>query len=112
MLVHKTFKFPEGCNAKTITMRETSGIDEQSAAMEADARGERTTIYQELVRISVVEVDGAKVTQPFVELNSWNSKTRHLVNMAYQAMNDIKEDDVKTFLKSAGDQNAPAVATE
>lgn len=103
-LVHKTFKFPAGCNAESITMRETSGIDEQAAAMEADARGERTTIYQELVRLSIVEVDGKKVQQPFMELNGWNSKTRHLINTAYQAMNDLREDDVKVFLKSADAQ--------
>ena len=76
-LLHRTYKLPQGCNCKTITVRETNGIDEQNAAIAADAK--KTGTYVELIRISIAEVDGAPVQQPFVALESWTSKTRKAV---------------------------------
>lgn len=105
-LAEKTFKFPKGSAVSTITMRETNGIDEQAAALQADARGERSTIYAELVRLSVVAVDGKPVIQPFVELEQWTSVMRALVNDGYTHLNDLKEADKIAFLLGVEDEVA------
>jgi len=86
-----------------MVMRETNGIDEQRAAMQADAKGERSSIYQELVRLSIVSVDGEKITQPYEALDGWNSKSRSLVMEAYGALNNLEPEEVGSFLGSAED---------
>ena len=109
-LVHRKFVFPSRCNARDIVLRETNGVDEQRAALQADARGERTSIYQELVRLSIVEVDGEPATQPFLALEQWNSRTRALVQNAYQELNDLQDEEVAAFLstgKEATVESAP-----
>lgn len=108
-LVHRRHKFPERCNADEIVMRETTGIDEQLASLRAEASGDRSSIYQELVRISIVEVDGKKVQQPFTVLESWNSRTRGYVQKLYEHLNDMPEKEVKSFL-GAGEDATPGVS--
>lgn len=102
-LIHRRFKFPKSCNVRELVLRETNGIDEQAAALAAEARAGRSSIYQELVRLSIVEVDGAKVIQPYAQLEQWNSRTRALVQEAYKQLNDLKEEELSVFLAASED---------
>ncbi len=109
-LVHRRWNFPAHCDAKSIVMRETNGIDEQNAALQADVRGKRSSIYQELVRLSIVKVDDADVIQPFAQLEGWSSRTRALVNKAYEDLNDLEDDEVATFLAMGADPETGELA--
>ena len=102
-LVHRKFTFPDGCNCTEITIRETTGIDEQEAALAVETRGARSTVYAELVRLSVVEVDGQKVTQPFLEAEKWNSRTRTLVMKAYETVNRLEDEEIAAFIAASQD---------
>lgn len=106
-LRHRKFTLPEGCNCSEVVIRETDGIDEQDAAMRAESRGPRGTIFGELVRASVVSVDGKKVDQPFMEMERWNSRTRKLVLQGYQELNDTKDEEDAVFLATAEDVDPP-----
>ena len=63
-MLHRKFPLGERCNCREIVIREVNGIDEQEAALRADMRGKRSSIYAELVRLAIVEVDGKRVEQP------------------------------------------------
>jgi len=110
-LIHRQFKLPSGCSCSSFVIRETTGVDEQQAAFRADAREGRTTVYAELVRLSIVKVNGEKVSQPFMELENWNSKTRALLRRAYDSINDLSEEEVEVFLQ-AGEEVTLEPATE
>jgi len=111
--IHRRFTFPDGCDCRTIVIRETTGIDEQNAALQADARQGRSSIYAELVKLSIVMVDDEKVIQPYHQLEQWSSKSRALVQQAYDAINDIPKEDLAVFLATGEDtspgQDAPVV---
>lgn len=102
-LLHREIPAPRGCGFEKIVIRETNGIDEQHAAMQADSQGAGTNIYQELVRRSIVSVDGEKVTHPFLEMTRWNSKARDFVRRAYEDLNQLKEEEMQTSFLSARD---------
>jgi len=102
-LLHRKFKFPKHCSIDEIVMRETNGIDEQDAALAADGRGERGSVMTELVRLSIVEVDGQKVQQPFLEMERFNSKTRALIMKAYEQLNDLPLEELSVFLAASED---------
>lgn len=94
MLVHKRYKLPERCNVAEVLMRETNGIDEQRAAMQADARGDRSSVYLELIRLSIVEVDGMPVAQPYNAMEEWTSRTRAFIRAFYEDLNDVQTEEV------------------
>jgi hypothetical protein len=102
-LLHRRFRFPGNCNCKELVMRETNGIDEQQAAIASDAAGVRSSIFQELIKLSIVEVDGQPVSQPFVALDTWNSKTRALIIKAYEQLNNLPDDELAAFLVASED---------
>lgn len=106
-LVHKKFKLSPGCSCSELIMRETNGLDEQKAARLVDARGGVTGIAGELVRQSIVAVDGEKVEQPFMAFDSWNTKTRNLVMEFYENLNGIPGEEI-ALLKEAGTEIDPA----
>lgn len=106
-LLHKKFTFPDGCSCKEIVMRETNGLDEQRAARLVDVRGGVTGVAGELVRQSVVMVDGEKVIQPYMKFDEWNTKTRNLVMECYEDLNGIPGEDIAA-LKEAGTELSPA----
>lgn len=102
-LTHKRFTFPDKCDVRSVVMRETNGHDEQRAAMQADAQPGRSSVFQELVRLSIVSVDGQLVQQPFLDLDRWNSRTRALVIQAYENLNDLKDEEIAVFLAASED---------
>ncbi len=106
MLREKKFKFPPGCSVKEMTIRETNGHDEQKAAMFAEAKGDKSSTFQELIRVSITSVNGEKVQQPYAPLDEWNSKTRALVIKAFTQLNELGEKEVADFLESAEEVSA------
>lgn len=102
-LLHKRFPFPDYCSVQSIVMRETNGIDEQHAAIAAEAAGASTSLYQELIKLSIVEVNDQRVIQPFNELSGWNSKTRQLVTQGFDDLNQLKDEDLAAFLGASED---------
>lgn len=111
VLLHRKFRLPERCNCSDVVIRETNGIDEQRAALMADSRGERTNVYNELIRLSIVEVDGTPVTQPFTALEQWNSRTRAFIRAQYEVLNDISDEEVAVS-KASGEDVTPAYQME
>lgn len=92
-------------NIKSFTIRETNGEDEDRAAMLAKAKGGAASMMEELVRLSIVEVDGEAVNAepgvPYAAFDKWNSKTRTFVLNAYKRLNSLSEaDDAENFLAS------------
>jgi hypothetical protein len=90
---------------KSFAIRETNGKDEDRAALLARAKGGAATMLEELVRLSLVEVDGQAVNTdpavPYVAFDEWNSRTRTFVLNAYKRLNGItEEDNAEGFLAS------------
>lgn len=102
-MLHRKFPLGERCNCREIVIREVNGIDEQEAALRADMRGKRSSIYAELVRLAIVEVDGKRVEQPFLEIEQWNMVTRTLVRSAFDSINDLEAAELETFLAASVD---------
>jgi len=98
-MAEKTFDFPVGCNARSITLRETNGLDEHRASAIAETQPNPNLLH-ELIKLSIVKVDGEKVIQPYNELDTWNSRTRALVRSGWEAMNELKDEEVEAFLES------------
>jgi hypothetical protein len=97
------------CGDTAITsfaLREVDGQDEDIAANTAKAKGGSTTSTEELVRLSVVEVNGQPVKQPYLEFDLWNSRARAFALKAWGSINSASEAELEGFLAAA----APAVA--
>ena len=90
----------KGCNITSVTMIETTGEDEEVAAGWAKAKGDAVSPAEELVRISICEVNDASVEQPFMDFNRWNTKTRSYVLAAWKAINIVEDSDLDDFLKT------------
>jgi len=93
-LVHKKYVLPVGCNCKEVILRETNGVDEQQAARLADIRGDASSLAAELVRRSIVSVDGDLAVQPFTQFDEWNTKTRNVVLKCYERLNTLSEEEL------------------
>lgn len=92
-------------SVKSFTIREVDGVDEERAALNAKAKGGASSVYEELVRLSVCEVDGQPVnqdpSQPFALYDSLNSRTRLFLLNAFRSLNGIDEkEEVGDFLTS------------
>jgi hypothetical protein len=101
----KKFRFSlegrKGCSVKSFTLKETSGADEALAAEQKAAKGARATVFEELVRASIHAVDDQLVTQPYLEYDLWNSRTRAFALKAFVEVNGIEEDETSDFLSNA-----------
>jgi hypothetical protein len=82
-------------------MTETTGLDEELAATQQKLRGQNSSVFEELVRLSIVEVDGQKVEQPFTDWDKWNSRTRAYVLAAFRSINGVEDNERADFLASA-----------
>lgn len=90
-------------------LRETDGTDEEYAAERA--RQVKGSTTEELIRVSIVSVNGQKVPQPYLHLNTWNSKARSRLARAFQELNGASEKEDEDFDKADADP-APASAGE
>ncbi len=111
-----TFKLPEGFSIQSVKIRETSGVDEMSAARLADKN--RSEIGLELVASSILEVDGIPVSSA-PSMESWSTRTRTAIQIYWAEINVVTEDELGPFIAQAmsGDppESAPrleAVGTE
>lgn len=93
----------DGTPITSFKMRETDGRDEENAANTAKAKGGSMTALEEQIRLSLVEVNGAKVNDgvPYLAYDSWNSRVRQFAFEAYKSINAAKADEVAGFLAGA-----------
>ena len=106
-----TFPAPKGIREfETITIREVDGDDEIKAAMLADEhkkqRGGEWSPLIELIRMSVVEINGKKVSY-FDAFDSWRSKARNAVTRFYNELNGLDEEDLKACVAKATGATTP-----
>ena len=95
---------------RKIVVREIDGNDEVLAAGWADERkkqkGEAAgNPFLELIRVSIVSVDGKKVN-PVTgceDFYSWKARARNFVMRCYNDLNGLDEEEVKACLKGAMD---------
>jgi len=114
-LIHRKFTLPNGCSIKSFVIRELDGHDELNAARWADAKtgsadNKVNALMDENLRVSLVEVNGKAVQQPFVEMDKWSSKTRRFLLEAWGQLNAAQEDEMAAFLAAAEDVNLSAPA--
>jgi hypothetical protein len=104
----KKFRFDlsarKGCSIQSFTLKETTGLDEENAALAAKAKGGAATVFEELVRLSLVMVNDQPVEPPFGEYDVWNSRTRAFVLQAYRSINGVDEKEVADFLSGGQPQ--------
>ncbi len=95
------FKMPKGCSVREIVVRETTGKDEGEAVALAKQKGEKGSFLDEMVKRSIMSVDGSPVSQPFTDLEEWSSKTRSYALKAYLKVNGTDDNESEDFLQSA-----------
>ena len=79
----------ERVSIKSVTLRETDGRDGYRARHLAQKAGPGVTAYDELLRLSIVEVDGVDVEQPYAEMDQWTTRTRQFVQRAFTELNSL-----------------------
>lgn len=91
-------------SCKTFTVREVNSKDEDLAAAAARAKGKEGigAVMDELYRMSFVEVDGQprNADAPFVEWDSFNTRTRTMMIRAWQKLNALSQEDSEDFLRA------------
>jgi hypothetical protein len=94
------FEFKTGPN-KSITLRETNGLDEEKAQQLAAAKGSKGSFQEELIRLSVSKVDDVAVDQPWTGLDEMPSKQRNLIVKGFNMLNAVDPTESTDFLLSA-----------
>jgi hypothetical protein len=107
-------KFPKGCFAKSkdgtrtklesAAFRETDGDDEEKAAVQAKAKGGSATALEELVQMSLVEVNGEPVNAglPYKAFSRWNSRARQFAVAVWNKINGASKEELDSFLDQLG----------
>lgn len=89
----------KGCSINSFVMKETNGVDEEQAAQMKFAKGGPTSsVFEELVRLSITHVNDKKVEQPLQEYEAWNSRTRAYILQAFKSVNGVEDKEVEDFL--------------
>jgi hypothetical protein len=83
------------------TMREVDGADEEVAANSAKAKGGSVTPAEELVRASIVDVNGEPTRQPYLAFDTWNSRARAFALKAFKTLNGAEEEELDSFAAAA-----------
>lgn len=121
-LRQKEFTVPDGIDLdfKTVTVREITTRDELDAAawaMEAapeqaqfNPMALRSYEFRELVRASLVAVDGAPVAQPYTDMDGWRVRSFKFLQTAYDELNGIDADALKKFKGTASSPRNPVPA--
>ena len=82
-------------------VRETCGVDSGVASQMVAARGDSPSqAIDELIRISIVEVNGQPVTQPYSQYDRWSARAQHFVFLAWRSLNATDKKEEEDFLKS------------
>lgn len=106
-----TFPLPQGAgkrrvDVESITIREVNGKDEELAETWSQAKGKQGNTLVELLRLSIVKVNGVAVPQPFGDFDGWNSRTRKFAMDAFAEINGTTKDEKDAFLAGAVEEDA------
>lgn len=103
-------KVPKGCSVApgvpltSFAIKETDGPDEEYAAQRAKAKGGSANPTEELIRASIVEVNGEPVAQPYEAMDKWSSKARAVLLQAWRSVNAVEDKELEDFLAAAVDE--------
>jgi hypothetical protein len=112
-------KFPKGCAVKhkdgsrtpltSAVFRETDGDDEERGAVLAKAKGGSATALEELVQLSLTEVNGQPVNadKPYTGFARWNSRARQFAVAVWNRVNGASKEELDAFLAQVGADPAP-----
>lgn len=104
-LVHREFKLPKGYSVESFVIREIDGHDEKEAARLVAALGTADdlsmAVYEGNLRVSIVDVNGEAVEQPYMELSKWSTKTRKMLMVAWNELNGVPDEELAAFLGAA-----------
>jgi hypothetical protein len=108
-------KFPPRCYMKdrdgervkleSMVIRETDGDDEERAANQAKAKGGSATPVEELIQLSLVEINGepANAGKPYQDFARWNTRARGFAQAAWSKINSADKEEVEGFLAGIGE---------
>jgi hypothetical protein len=86
---------------KTFHMREVDGRDEELAANWAKNKGGAASSSEELVRLSIVAVNGDPIQQPYLKFDTWNQRARAFALRAFNDLNGFSDKEAADFLETA-----------
>lgn len=86
-------------------MREVDGTDEEFAANQAKGKGGAASAAEEMVRLSIVAVNGQPVAQPYLKFDKWNQRARSFALKAFNDLNGFTSDEGENFLKTAEEED-------
>lgn len=95
-LLRRTFDMPPRCSIKSVTVRECDGTDESQAVLAAENKN--TTMYTELMRLSVERINDEPVLPGTAPLERWTSRTRKAVSMFFDHLNDVSDEEIAPLL--------------
>lgn len=112
-LEHRKFTLPKGYSVKSFVLRELDGKDEMDAARWADAKtgsadNNLNAMMDENLRVAIVQVNDVPVTQPYLAMDQWSSKTRKLLVAAWAKLNSVEEEELEGFIEAAEVYQSPA----
>lgn len=104
----KNVRMTNGVVIKSFVVREVNGIDEEEATNIAKAKGGAVTPMEEMIRLSIVEVNGEPVKHPYLAFDTWNNRARALAVQAFRSLNGTTDKEVEDFLGAAVPVDAAA----
>lgn len=117
----KRFTFPRGCSARSVTMQELTGEDDQVVATWMEMKGAKALgshkpgtpewmkasielERRESIRRSIVSVDDKPVGLdglPFPEFDTWSKKTLTAVMRFFNDLNGLEDADLEKCVAEA-----------
>lgn len=99
MLLERTYKLPPKCSVKSVRLRQTNGFDERKAAKKAETK--KTLFAEELLALSIIEVDGEPVPEGAAPVANWASGTRAAVMEFFNHLNEVPDEAIQRSIKEA-----------
>lgn len=96
----KHARLGDGTQITTFKVRETNGEDEEIAAKMAKAK-DGVTAAEEQAKLSITEVNGAAVVQPYLAFDKWTSQARVAALRAFIRINGVEDKEAEGFLEAA-----------
>lgn len=119
----KRFQLPPGCSVREVVVRELMGDDELTAAMWMEENtppamletpaGQIAAEQRELIRVSLVEVDGEEVNcdgVPYRGMDHWTLKTYRAVRLFHSTVNTLDDGLLRKSIAGAEVVAGPAPA--
>lgn len=105
-----TYELPQRCAIGSITLRETNGVDEEQAAVEAESHG--ISVNHCMVEAAIVMIDGEPATPGATGYRRWPTKTRSVVATFNERLNGVEEQDLIPLIEEAEGEGADIVDGE